>query len=343
MFNHPYTHKNFIAFIPGRSLEMCYLSLSSSNLPFWLSQIPNDFFEDDVPICEFEDDASPQVGRKEKAKVQRSAAKVQRSAAPGAKKAEAAPEAKTEADAPFTLALDMDFNSIGDHTAFKHDVAHDIAAAAKIDTKHIKITGLRAGSVIVDMLIAKEAGDVKAIVQDLEKQVKSPNSLLRQGKLTSKTKEGISAIDNQVTGKPVTVALKLDMHLRQAGDQDMFKMDVTMDVCAALGPDAKRVDVLTVRAGSSVIVDLKITAAAKISGENLISRLIQQQADRNSRLMRGKYTCRTVDIRLEEVSVSLRDSRVSFDDEVDARDYLPRCVLSFQNFLVYLTSAGVSI
>ena len=67
-----------------------------------ITQIPNDFFEDDVPICEFEDDASPQVGRKEKAKVQRSAA-------PGAKKEEAAPEPKKEADAPFTLALDMDF------------------------------------------------------------------------------------------------------------------------------------------------------------------------------------------------------------------------------------------
>ena len=314
-----------------------------------------------MPICEFEDDASLQVGRKEKAKFQRSAAS-------GAKKAEAAPEAKKqadaddaspqvgrkektkvqrsaapgakkEADAPFTLALDMDFNSIGDHEAFKIDVAKDIATAAKIDAKHIKITGLRAGSVIVDMLIAKEAGDVKAIVQDLEKQVNSPNSLLKQGKLTSKS----IAMDNEVTGKPVTVALKLDMHLREAGDQEMFKMDVTMDVCAALGPDAKRVDVLTVRAGTSVIVGLKITAAAKMSGENLISRLIQQQADRDSRLMSGKYTCRTVDIRLEEVSVSTRDSRVSFDYEVDARDYLLRCVLSFLNRLVYLTSAGVSI
>jgi len=83
----------------------------------------------------------------------------------------------------------MDFNSIGDHEAFKNDVAKDVAAAAKIAAKHIKVTGLRAGSVIVDMLIAKEAGDVKAIVQDLEEQVKSPNSLLKQGKLTSKIKD----------------------------------------------------------------------------------------------------------------------------------------------------------
>ena len=94
------------------------------------------------------------------------------------------------ADAPFTLALDMDFNSIGDHGAFKNDVAKDVATAAKIDARHIKVTGLRAGSVVVDMLIAKEAGNVKAIVKDLEDQVKSPNSLLKQGKVTSKAKGG---------------------------------------------------------------------------------------------------------------------------------------------------------
>ena len=90
----------------------------------------------------------------------------------------------------FTLTFDVDFKSIGDSEAFKRDVIQDVATAAKIDAKHVKVTALRAGSVIVDMLIAKEAGDVKAIVKDLEEQVKSPNSLLRQGKLTSKTKGG---------------------------------------------------------------------------------------------------------------------------------------------------------
>lgn len=41
---------------------------------------------------------------------------------------------------------------------------------------------------IVDMLIAKEAGDPHKIVQGLEEQLRWPDSLLRMGKLTRKTK-----------------------------------------------------------------------------------------------------------------------------------------------------------
>ena len=73
--------------------------------------------------------------------------------------------ATTEADAPFTLPLDMDFadfNSVGDHEAFQKEVTKDIATAANIDAK-----------------------------QNLEEHVQSPNSLLKQG--NSKTKEGSSA------------------------------------------------------------------------------------------------------------------------------------------------------
>jgi hypothetical protein len=94
---------------------------------------------------------------------------------------------------PFTLTLDVDLKSVGDKEAFKRGVIGDVASAAKIDAKHVKVTALRAGSVIVDMLIAKEAGDAQKIVRDLEEQLKSPNSLLMQGKLTSKTKKGTSA------------------------------------------------------------------------------------------------------------------------------------------------------
>ncbi len=94
---------------------------------------------------------------------------------------------------PFTLTLDVDLKSVGDKEAFKRGVIGDVATAAKIDAKHVKVTALRAGSVIVDMLIAKEAGDAQKIVRDLEEQLKSPNSLLMQGKLTSKTKKGTSA------------------------------------------------------------------------------------------------------------------------------------------------------
>eukprot|EP00001_Collodictyon_triciliatum_P048332 08651_1 len=88
----------------------------------------------------------------------------------------------------------MDFKSIGDSETFKSDVIQDVATAAKIDAKHVKVTALRAGSVIVDMLIAKEAGDAHKIVRDLLEQVKSPNSLLMQGKLTSKTKRAPASV-----------------------------------------------------------------------------------------------------------------------------------------------------
>jgi hypothetical protein len=86
---------------------------------------------------------------------------------------------------PFTLTLDMDLNCIGDEEAFKRDVITDVATAANIDVKHVRVTALRAGSVIVHMLIAKEAGDPHKIVRNLEEQRKSPTSPLLQGKVTS--------------------------------------------------------------------------------------------------------------------------------------------------------------
>jgi hypothetical protein len=97
---------------------------------------------------------------------------------------------------PFTLTLAVDLKSIEDKEAFKSDVIIDVATAAKIDAKYVRVTGLRAGSVLVDMLIAQEAGDAQKIVQDLEEQLKTPNSLLMQGKAVlkaiSKTQKGPS-------------------------------------------------------------------------------------------------------------------------------------------------------
>lgn len=62
----------------------------------------------------------------------------------------------------------------------------DVTTAANIDKRQVKVTRLRAGSVIVDMLITKEAGDTHKIVQGLQEQLRHPNSLLRMGKLTSR-------------------------------------------------------------------------------------------------------------------------------------------------------------
>jgi hypothetical protein len=89
---------------------------------------------------------------------------------------------------PFTLTLDVDFNSIGDHEAFKQGVIKDVGTAANLSAKYIKIAALRAGSVIVEMLIASEAGEPTKIVQCLLEQFKTPDSLLMKGKFTSTTK-----------------------------------------------------------------------------------------------------------------------------------------------------------
>jgi hypothetical protein len=97
---------------------------------------------------------------------------------------------------PFKLTLDVDFKSVRDseviRETLKKDVITDVATASKIDAKYVRVTGLRAGSVLVDMLIAKEAGDAQEIVRDLEEQLKSPNSLLMQGKVTSKALQASS-------------------------------------------------------------------------------------------------------------------------------------------------------
>ena len=88
---------------------------------------------------------------------------------------------------PLTLTLDMEFDSITDRESFAGDIVEDVSAAAKIDARFVKVVGMRAGSVIVDMQIAPEAGDLDLIEQHLVEQVKPADSALRRGKITSKT------------------------------------------------------------------------------------------------------------------------------------------------------------
>jgi hypothetical protein len=94
---------------------------------------------------------------------------------------------------PFTVTLDVDFNSIRDQEAFQQGVMKDIAKAAKVNVKYVKIAGLRAGSVIIDMLISSKAEflggfplEPTKIVQGLLEQLTTPDSLLMRGKFTSK-------------------------------------------------------------------------------------------------------------------------------------------------------------
>ena len=88
---------------------------------------------------------------------------------------------------PLTLTLDMEFDSITDRESFAGDVVEDVSAAAQIDARFVKVVGMRAGSVIADMQIAPEAGDLDQIEQHLVEQVKPTDSALRRGKITSKT------------------------------------------------------------------------------------------------------------------------------------------------------------
>jgi hypothetical protein len=120
---------------------------------------------------------------------------------------------------PFTLTLELDFNAIGDHEAFKQDVIKDVGTAANVSAKYMKIVALSAGSVIVDMLIASEAGEPTKIVQGLLEQLKTPNSLLMRGKFTSKTTSlnpaPFAALPQSLTAPPPT-ALPDELPLRIA-------------------------------------------------------------------------------------------------------------------------------
>jgi hypothetical protein len=106
-----------------------------------------------------------------------------------AQKAFHSKSAPTSEVVPFAIVtLDLDFNSIGDHEAFKQDVIQDLAKAANVNSNHMRIAGLRAGSVIAEVLLAAEAGDHTIILQDLVNQSRTPDSLLKKGKFTCKAK-----------------------------------------------------------------------------------------------------------------------------------------------------------
>jgi hypothetical protein len=110
---------------------------------------------------------------------------------------------------PLTLTLDMDFDSITDRESFFGDVVKDIAAAAKIDFRFVKVVGMRAGSVIVDLQIPPEAGDLDQIEEHLVGQVKHTDSALRRGKITAK-------------------AIKLERTSKMANHKQQEESDISM-------------------------------------------------------------------------------------------------------------------
>ena len=88
--------------------------------------------------------------------------------------------------ASFTLTLDCDIATFGDVDAFKQTVINDVSKAASVATRFLKVVRIRAGSVLVDMLLSSAAGDRASILAGLMAQLESPESMLMQGEATCK-------------------------------------------------------------------------------------------------------------------------------------------------------------
>ena len=85
------------------------------------------------------------------------------------------------------IVLDMEMSRVGDKDKFKQEVAKDIARAADISEECVKVQNVRAGSVIVDMVLYPDAQS-RDLLSSLKKQVGKSDSVLMQGKHTKKTK-----------------------------------------------------------------------------------------------------------------------------------------------------------
>jgi hypothetical protein len=92
-------------------------------------------------------------------------------------------------EAKVELKLNMQLNEIQDRAKFSSEVSEDIAKAADIKKESVRVEGLRAGSVLVDLVItATEGGkDAAAVAFGLEAQARDKSSALFKGKHTSKT------------------------------------------------------------------------------------------------------------------------------------------------------------
>lgn len=98
--------------------------------------------------------------------------------------------------ARLTLRLEMDLADAGkegssERAGFDKDLYNDLARASNQPASLFLIKNLSPGSIIVDVdIFPDSSGNSKepsVIAQDLERQAKDPNSLLRSGKLSSCT------------------------------------------------------------------------------------------------------------------------------------------------------------
>jgi C-terminal processing protease CtpA/Prc len=101
---------------------------------------------------------------------------------------ERTPVLQPPSPAHVSLTLDMHMWQIGDCDNFMREVAVDVASALGSMVTKVKAVGLRSGSVIVDLLLTPEVGSSGPhIVGELIEQARSPSSILRNGKHTSRT------------------------------------------------------------------------------------------------------------------------------------------------------------
>lgn len=86
----------------------------------------------------------------------------------------------------FTLTLDYDIQSLADEASFKQAIIDDVSKAAGVAPRFLYVAGMRAGSLLVDMLLSSAAGNSAGIMADLVTQLESPASMLMLGQVTCK-------------------------------------------------------------------------------------------------------------------------------------------------------------
>jgi hypothetical protein len=90
------------------------------------------------------------------------------------------------------LKLAMRLEDVGDAAAFRGRVVADVAAAAAVEPAALRVVGMRAGSVVVDLALAGDATDARGrgaqeVAEGLERQAKDPGSALLKGAVTRNT------------------------------------------------------------------------------------------------------------------------------------------------------------
>ena len=115
-------------------------------------------------------------------------------------------------EARMELKLSMDLKDIADQAKFRAEVGEDIARAAEVRRESVRVDGVRAGSVIVDLAILAEEGgrDAAAVAFGLEAQARDKSSLLLKGKYTAKTDSlGLKLVGFLASAAPIVCRVLL--------------------------------------------------------------------------------------------------------------------------------------